>query len=73
MVETGASECAEKFATPSRGVRKAPLRVDRYWLCDECATGWTLMQDRSGGIALAPLPREPMGSTLAVQGYRRDL
>jgi hypothetical protein len=74
MVETGGAGNTEQFCpSAARHPRKPPRHVERYWLCDRCAAEWTLMQDRSGGIALAPLSRAPVGSTVAVQGYRRDL
>ena len=37
--------------------RTASKRVERYWLCDDCAKVWTLIHDRHEGIALIPLPR----------------
>jgi hypothetical protein len=36
-------------------MRQPPRRLERHWLCDECATLWTLVQDRQKGIALLPL------------------
>lgn len=32
-------------------------RVERYWLCDQCAEVWTLVHDRNQGIAVVPLRR----------------
>jgi hypothetical protein len=35
-----------------RGLR----RVERYWLCDECACSLTLTFDQSSGVVTVPLP-----------------
>lgn len=40
-----------------RARRRQHRAVEHYWLCDHCATEWTLVCDRQQGIALAPLPR----------------
>jgi hypothetical protein len=31
-------------------------RVERYWLCDECASSLTLTFDQSRGVVTVPLP-----------------
>ena len=31
--------------------------VEHFWLCDQCAHEWTLVQDESQAIALVPLSR----------------
>ena len=59
LVETG---LPEKLG-PSNGngsvhVRERQPRIERLWLCDECAVYWTLIYDREQGILLAPL-RKP--------------
>jgi hypothetical protein len=58
LVET---ECAAKSAelTPpsSPNMRQRPRRVERYWLCDQCAEVWTLVHDQQQGIVLVPRPR----------------
>jgi hypothetical protein len=38
-------------------MRPQPRRVERYWLCDQCAEVWTLVHDRNAGIVLMPLAR----------------
>ncbi len=38
--------------------RKQQRVVEHYWLCDGCASQWTLIFDGDRGIALAPL-RKP--------------
>ena len=43
---------------PSPFLQERPRqRVERYWLCDECAAVWTLVYDPKQGIRLVPLPR----------------
>jgi hypothetical protein len=37
--------------------RQAQRSVEHYWLCDDCATRWTLVYDRERGVALEPLRR----------------
>jgi len=39
--------------------RQQPRQAEHFWLCDECATHWTLIYDRENGVALAPLRRAP--------------
>src|ERR1700722_9140585 len=74
MVETDGGGNAEPFPSASpRRERRPPRHVERYWLCDQCATAWTLMQDRSGGIALVPLSRAPARTAIPIQGYRGGL
>jgi hypothetical protein len=41
----------------SAHLRLRPRRVERYWMCDECAAVWTLVHDRNRGIVLLPLRR----------------
>jgi hypothetical protein len=50
--------------TPSPRLRQPPRRLERYWLCDQCAAVWTLVHDRQEGIALLPL-QPPVGSNVA--------
>jgi hypothetical protein len=45
-------------------------RVERFWLCAECATLWTLVYDHDGGIALAPLRRPVTGVASAASVIR---
>jgi hypothetical protein len=35
--------------------RKPPKRVEHFWLCDDCAPSWTLIQDGNRGLALVPI------------------
>ena len=41
--------------------------VEHFWLCDDCAAHWTLVNDRDRGIALAAL-RRPSRSVGAAAG-----
>jgi hypothetical protein len=69
------AECAaqpgELTAPMSAQMRPQPRRVERYWLCDECAEVWTLVHDLNQGILLMPLRRAPASMTMA-QGYRES-
>jgi hypothetical protein len=40
---------------------RSKRRVERYWLCDQCAIEWTLICDREQGILLTPA-RRPVAS-----------
>jgi hypothetical protein len=44
-------------------LRVKPRRVERYWLCDQCAETWTLVHDRETGISLLPFKRGPVGTS----------
>jgi hypothetical protein len=59
LVETSsvAPPGLHKRATPSQ--RKAPKRVEHFWLCDQCAALWTLVPHTGQGIALIPLNQAP--------------
>jgi hypothetical protein len=60
---------------PSRLTRPQLRRVERYWLCDECAEAWTLVYDRKDGILLVPLPRSPattVAMTIAMKEEYRE-
>jgi hypothetical protein len=61
LVETEfGADRREPTETSVMRLRKSPWRVERYWLCDQCADAWTLAQDRNG-IVLLPLPPPPPG------------
>ncbi|MGA2099630.1 MAG: hypothetical protein ABSG34_00945 [Candidatus Sulfotelmatobacter sp.] len=51
-------------APPFIRARRQPRLVEHYWLCDDCATHWTLVYDQDRGIGLAPLPRPVTGVSL---------
>ncbi len=71
LVET---ECVanpgEAMTAPSSPMPPRVRRVERYWLCDECARVWTLVHDRHRGIVLVPLPRPTAGARIAAEEYR---
>jgi len=64
------SECvakSEELTPPSsRPGRQQSRRVDRYWLCDQCAKILTLVYDLHQGIMLVPLPRPPASARPAM-------
>jgi len=62
----------ELTAPSSPRMRVQPRRVERYWLCDECAAVWTLVHDRKQGIVLMPLSRPPVGASIAVEEEYRE-
>jgi len=51
----------EPATPPFVRARQQQRQVEHYWLCDECATQWTLVYDRNRGVGLAPL-RRPVAS-----------
>jgi len=73
LVETEfAAKSGELTAPSSPEMRLQPRRVERYWLCDQCAEVWTLVHDRQG-IVLVPLPRLPVGVGVArTEEYRQS-
>lgn len=62
LVETGrVTGPGESAAPPFVRARKLQRRVEHYWLCDGCASEWTLLSDREHGIKLAAV-RRPVAS-----------
>jgi hypothetical protein len=62
LVETGRPEkWGHSKADGVFHARTVQPRIERFWLCDECASHWTLVHDREQGILLAPL-RKPVAS-----------
>ncbi len=57
LVETERLTRPREAMPPFVRARKQQRTVEHYWLCDECATRWTLVYDREQGLTLAPLPR----------------
>lgn len=73
LVETeGVADPAVVKAAPPLPVWPRARRVERYWLCDDCAGVWTLVHDRHRGIVLVPLPRPPVGARIAMEQYRES-
>ena len=58
LVETEfEAKLGDLIAPTSPYTRRQARRLERYWLCDQCAQVWTLVHDRIQGIALLPLPQ----------------
>jgi hypothetical protein len=56
-----ASEARQSL--PTRRGRMLRHHVERYWLCDECASGLTLAFEQGRGIATMPLAGKTQGSS----------
>jgi hypothetical protein len=66
LVETEfAAKSGELTAPSSPHTRPQPRRIERYWLCNQCAEVWTLVQDPNEGIALLPLQQAPGRTRIA--------
>ena len=62
LVETERlSKPGESTAPPFVRARRQQRLVEHYWLCDDCATQWTLVYNQTRGIALVPLARPATG------------
>lgn len=62
LVETERlTKTGESSGPPFVRARQQPRYVEHYWLCDECASQWTLVYDRNHGVGLASL-RRPVAS-----------
>jgi hypothetical protein len=73
LVETElAAQSRELTAPSSPQMRLQPRRVERYWLCDECAAVWTLVHDRKQGIVLVPLSRPPVRANIGIAAEYRE-
>lgn len=71
LVETDRlNKPGESASPPFVHARQQQRLVEHYWLCDECATRWTLIYDREAGIALVPLRRSATGVAPAVTAAR---
>jgi len=63
LVETEyPAKAGELTGPPSPYMRLQPRRIERYWLCNQCAEVWTLVQDRKEGIVLVPLRQPAVGA-----------
>jgi len=62
-VETERGTKSEQKSQFLPGAKKAPRRVEHFWLCADCAAQWTLAYDPVRGIALVPL-RRPVASVV---------
>src|SRR5215469_7670830 len=59
LVETDrVAKPRESIAPPFVRARGQQRLVEHFWLCDQCATVWTLVYNREHrGVSLVPLPR----------------
>jgi hypothetical protein len=55
LVETNSLEPSGLKKRAATAQRKTPKRVEHFWLCDQCASLFTLVPHPSQGIALIPL------------------
>jgi hypothetical protein len=66
LVETSRMARPGKSTTSPFIRAKQPQRhVEHWWLCDECASQWTLVYDRDNGVSLSPLRRPAAAATTA--------
>jgi hypothetical protein len=73
LVETECAAQAGELSPPSSPcMRRQPRRVERYWLCDQCAEVWTLVHEPNHGIMLLPLRRAVAGAGLAMGAVSRS-
>jgi hypothetical protein len=56
-------------AARPNSTRMPPHRLERYWLCDRCASLWNLVHDRSQGIILVASARPPAARGVAVKQF----
>ncbi len=74
LVETPGTAKQEGLAGPIvPSLRKPPQRVEHFWLCDQCASAWTLIQNGTFGIALVPLTQPAEGGKNAPVRERHEL
>ena|SRR2546423_3347319 len=52
----------ELATPPFVRAREQHRLVEHFWLCDACASQWTLMYDSERGITLLPLRRRPLST-----------
>lgn len=72
LVETSpVTEPAGPNARTAPPQRKLPQRVEHFWLCDECAPFWTLIQTGSRGLALVPRTHQAGKGTMP-ETYRPE-
>jgi hypothetical protein len=69
LVETDRmNKPGEPASPPFVRARQQQRCVEHYWLCDDCATHWTLVYDRDRGVTLTAL-RQPILSMAASAGH----
>jgi len=67
-----APEPSQLHSTRSPYLRKDPRRIERYWLCGDCAETWTLIQDTEQGVTLAPIRRKAVGAEMTALSARQS-
>src|SRR5712671_7901919 len=68
LVETERVARLRELTAPHSSYRREQARrVERYWLCDQCAQVWTLVHDRQQGVILLPLPRAVVSARTATK------
>ena len=68
LVETERVASLRELTAPHSSYRREQARrVERYWLCDQCAQVWTLVHDRQQGVILLPLPRAVVSARTATK------
>jgi len=60
----------ESAVPPFVRARQQQRCVEHYWLCNDCASQFTLIYDRDHGVALAPL-RKPAASAGVIASAAR--
>lgn len=66
LVETDrVNQPGESLSPPFVRARQQQRVVEHFWLCDDCATHWTLIYDGERGITLEPLRRPVMHAAAA--------
>ncbi len=66
LVETDRiNKPGEPAAPPFVRARQQQRCVEHYWLCNDCATHWTLIYDSASGVALTPLRRPAVSAAVA--------
>jgi len=60
LVETDRMAKPGESAPPFVRARQQQRQVEHFWLCDDCATAWTLVYDQEHGISLSPLRKAAM-------------
>ena len=63
LVETDRMARPGESAPPFVRARQQQRQVEHYWLCDECATAWTLVYDHEHGVTLTALRKSAMTAT----------
>jgi hypothetical protein len=71
VMEVAPAPSEHRLAASLRAKLRQP-KLEHYWLCDDCATHWTLISHQMQGVEMSPL-RKPMGTVRALDGIRSGL